>query len=311
VWKQTRHGMSSTKHVPQGSLEISVFRPRTDVPWIPPRRLVSLIAALVSFLLHALLLTGAMWGGHARKGPPPQPQSLAASTAQSKDDPAMQLIVLDAGTNADSAGGGATPASPIPAPTLMPIAVTTPLPQFAADFPDDIGSNSPNSTDSATDDIARSELYGRYMGQIDARIQRAWQRPRTPVGAPMFSCRVRIEQDTTGAVREVTLQRCNGDDRWQLSLVHAIESASPLPAPPDPGVFNRVIHLSFQAEPYSPSAATELYEPERIANLSAESDEARNNQEALRALDQALRDPHAHPGVIDLRIEGHANPINP
>jgi outer membrane biosynthesis protein TonB len=108
---------------------------------------------------------------------------------------------------------------------------------------------------------ARSNLIGRYLGQIDARIERAWRRPRTPVAEGLFSCRVRIEQDTRGDVQEITLEHCNGDTRWQVSLVQAIQLASPLPAPPDPTVFRRTIRMNFRSEPYSAQAAQDAFEP--------------------------------------------------
>ena len=133
------------------------------------------------------------------------------------------------------------------------------VPVSQVDPPDDLLSE----TDSASpaEDPGDSELFGRYMGQVSARIERAWLRPRTPVGDLLFSCRVRIEQDAHGAIQEITLVRCNGSTRWQLSLVQAIQSASPLPAPPDPTLFKRTFSLSFQAQPYSPMTAAELYEP--------------------------------------------------
>ncbi|HEY1898814.1 MAG TPA: TonB C-terminal domain-containing protein, partial [Steroidobacteraceae bacterium] len=107
----------------------------------------------------------------------------------------------------------------------------------------------------------------RYMGQINARIDRAWLRPRTPIGAASFSCRVRILQDAVGNVTEVMLEQCNGDTRWQLSLVHAIDSSSPLPAPPDPDVFSRIVHLGFTAEAYASGRHEDQYEPERTVSL--------------------------------------------
>jgi hypothetical protein len=126
--------------------------------------------------------------------------------------------------------------------------------------PDEI----PLETDasSQTEGAGNALMFGRYMGQISARIERAWLRPRSSIGAERFFCRVRIEQDTAGGVREVDLAQCNGDMRWQLSLVRAIQSASPLPAPPDPAVFTRTFHLTFQAAPYSGDMGSELYEPD-------------------------------------------------
>lgn len=96
----------------------------------------------------------------------------------------------------------------------------------------------------------QSALYGRYIGQINARVTRAWLRPRTPIGASTFDCRAHIQQDVTGIVKEVTLESCNGDMRWQLSVVQAVQAASPLPAPPAPGVFHSIVVVPFHSGEY-------------------------------------------------------------
>ncbi len=114
-----------------------------------------------------------------------------------------------------------------------------------------------------------AQLYGIYSGQIQARIDRLWRRPRSPIKASKadtarepdkFDCLVNIIQDSQGNVQEVLLPHCNGSAEWQRSLVLAIPQASPLPAPPKPTVFTRSIALSFSAIPYSPSAAADEYE---------------------------------------------------
>jgi hypothetical protein len=104
-------------------------------------------------------------------------------------------------------------------------------------------------------------ILGQYLGQIDARIDRAWRRPRGPIGSERFICQVRIGQDGQGNVTDVTLEACNGTLAWQLSLVHAIESASPLPAPADPSVFAHALHVRFEAAPFGPESPPEEYEP--------------------------------------------------
>ena len=104
-------------------------------------------------------------------------------------------------------------------------------------------------------------LYGRYLGQIQARVERAWMRPRSVAGADGFECRVQIQQNERGEVGEVTLQKCDTAVAWQLSLVRAIERASPLPAPPDPKVFTKSFELSFHADPYVAGTSEEGYEP--------------------------------------------------
>lgn len=112
---------------------------------------------------------------------------------------------------------------------------------------------------------ARAALFGRYIGQIQARIERAWIRPRTNIGADLFECRVHVQQSTQGVVIEITLKECNGDARWQLSLVNAIQGASPLPSPPDPSVFANAIDLSFSSVAYTRDRTEQGYEPLTIA----------------------------------------------
>ena len=150
------------------------------------------------------------------------------------------------------------------APMLATVTVGVPL--ATVNIP---ASLAPDETPGDGDSAAQAALLGHYVGQIDARIERAWQRPRGPLKEDDFSCRVRIAQDATGAVQEITLERCNGDMRWQLSLVHAIQLASPLPAPPDPKVFTRVLRMNFHAQPYSPQSRQEDYEPALAAKSTA------------------------------------------
>ena len=108
----------------------------------------------------------------------------------------------------------------------------------------------------------RRLLYGRYIGQITARIERAWMRPRTPIDdVAFFACRVRVTQDQRGIVQEIELVRCNGTPRWQTSVVQAIQSASPLPAPPDADVYTSQITLDLQSATFTPGASAEGFEP--------------------------------------------------
>ncbi|HWF98768.1 MAG TPA: TonB C-terminal domain-containing protein [Steroidobacteraceae bacterium] len=147
-----------------------------------------------------------------------------------------------------------------------------------------------------------SALSGRYGGQIQARIERAWQRPRDPIDAPFFRCRVEIDQDRTGRVTEVALMECNGDSRWRLSLVQAIQAASPLPAPPIAAMLAQKALLEFRAAAYGPGMPDELYEPAR-----AQSSNQRESAELPKDVLKALR---GTPGaaragkVVQLRIEG-------
>jgi TonB C terminal len=123
------------------------------------------------------------------------------------------------------------------------------------------GGDAPRPANLSDEMVERSTVTGVYISQIKAEIDRAWLRPRTPLDVPLFSCRARIAQDSTGTVREVTLELCTADARWQQSLLRAIQSASPLPAPPDPRVFTSVLRITFESESYSPTARPGQYEP--------------------------------------------------
>jgi hypothetical protein len=158
------------------------------------------------------------------------------------------------------------PLPPVLNAAALPISV--PVPQLSAL---DAGEETSNdSTAAPGDGSAYAMLYGRYVGQISARIERAWMKPRTPIGEDMFSCRLEISQDPTGAVLEVTLIHCNGDARWKSSLVSAARSASPLPAPPDPKVFTRKVMLDFLSAAYGSGASPEGFEPAAITVAGAD-----------------------------------------
>ncbi len=113
------------------------------------------------------------------------------------------------------------------------------------------------------DAVGRALMFGRYLGQIRARIERAWITPPTPMGEgtqvtanssptgtiprETFTCRVQIRQDSRGNVQEVLLLNCPGTEAWRHSLVVAINQSSPLPAPPTPVVFAALLNMTFDA----------------------------------------------------------------
>jgi len=153
-------------------------------------------------------------------------------------------------------------------------------------------------------------MYGRYLGQIHARIDRAWRRPRTAIGAPLFQCQVQLDQDSLGRIEQVTLLECNGDAPWQLSLVHAIEAASPLPAPPTPAVFAHHVLIAFRAAAYVSGADAELYEPPAIVPASVGAGEPDSgSQKAFQALREAAQAPKSR--VLKLQIEGSKVDVEP
>jgi hypothetical protein len=136
----------------------------------------------------------------------------------------------------------------------------------------------PSASADGTDGAEKARLLGIYTGQIQARIDRVWRRPRTPVNeekssvdaTESFQCEAQIVQDARGNVQEVMLPRCNGSPAWRNSLVLAIQHASPLPAPPSEKAFSTSITLNFVGLSYFAGASDDDYEPVRRPLLSAQ-----------------------------------------
>ena len=93
-------------------------------------------------------------------------------------------------------------------------------------------------------DAARaSGALASWEQQIQARIQRAWIRP--PTARAGLDCHVYITQVPGGDIVNVKLGSCNGDDATRQSILDAAYRASPLPAPPDPALFERDLDIEF------------------------------------------------------------------
>lgn len=295
----------------RGSLEVIEFIPRqvtVDPPPVIPSResegicgrfrlehrtLTTFLAALASLALHAFLVAPALW----MRGVP-SPHSPAREYARGTS---LQWIVLD-----DSPKAAAAIPDSADSPALVAIRLSGIVPTLPAVSAAPDGSEHRDPEDHSS----LGEMSGRYVGQIQARIDRAWLRPRTAIGAPIFRCQVQVDQDGAGRVDDVTLLQCNGDTRWRLSLVHAIEAASPLPAPPAFAVFTRHVLLEFRAMAYSSGAEAGLYESPEPAAARAMRKENEKSQSTFQALREAVTAPHSH-GVIELRIEGSKSEVVP
>jgi hypothetical protein len=148
----------------------------------------------------------------------------------------------------------------------------------------------------------QARLQGQYVKQVNARIERAWLRPRTAIGDAQFLCQVRIEQDAGGNVREIALESCNGSPRWQLSLVHAIQSASPLPAPSDAAVSAAVLHMKFEAVAVESAQSVEQYEPSSSSSGTA-GDQSSSLNTVLRQFPVTSAGAEPQGAVNGLRLE--------
>ncbi len=240
-------------------------------------RVIGLVGTLC---LHGLALQSALLGSGNHRPHPPVLQGAGAARIDPAALPAEELVlVMIADVQKDDAGLAEQIASlgPQLKNLSIPIMIADPSAELAIGMTDNAPDGSTQVAPEAGDPAVRALMFGRYTGQISARIERAWRRPRSPVtDAPVapprdsqtvnaadsetFTCRVQIRQDSRGNVQEVLLIRCNGTEAWRHSLVVAIDQASPLPAPPIPSVFARAVTMTFEAHAYRPGDPAYAYQ---------------------------------------------------
>jgi hypothetical protein len=223
--------------------------------------MISCAGALTSLALHLLLMTPVLMGFGTSTQRPLVDSSELESPAEDDPSSSMTVTFIDEPDSGIASQGGETSARLAASPPLNSVPLPAPAPKFNLPVDDDTDAGHDKPNGSGRPDPGRQLLFGRYIGQITARIERAWMRPRTPIENPFFACRVRIIQNRSGVVQEVELVRCNGDSRWQTSLVEAIQTASPLPAPPDADVFTGQLTLDLQSAAFTPDGSAEGFEP--------------------------------------------------
>lgn len=235
-----------------------------------PRHAIGLAG---SVLLHAALFFSVSLGSVTASKRAPDQTGPGATAIVSSEGSFMTLVIVHVSGTTDSdmavdvASRGMALANPI-------IQIVSPDPNPSYEMPDLAAiDESGEASVTAGDPARQSMLFGRYTGQVNARIQRAWRKPRSPINdgleseptspaaAETFQCQARIVQADGGSVKEIELIQCNGSPAWQLSLVRAIQQASPLPAPPDPSVFTSELMLGFEAKAYVPGYRDDEYEP--------------------------------------------------
>jgi hypothetical protein len=233
------------------------------------------VGLVATVLLHSVLFLSVSLGSVAASKRAPEELGPGASEIVSSEGSWMTLVLVnlpgpnDAPMAEDIASRGAALSNSI-------IQIVSPDPTPSVEMPEPaFVDESGEAAYTAGDPVRQSMLFGRYTGQIDARIQRAWRKPRSAINEPVasgndldhavgvdtFRCQARIVQEVSGHVKEVELMQCNGSPAWQLSLVRAIQLASPLPAPPDPSVFTNALTLTFEGKAYEPGYRDDEYEP--------------------------------------------------
>ena len=234
--------------------------------------------AIGALLVHLVAFQSVMLGSHARRVHPPNAEGIGATPIKSATAPAETLVLIDlpqASTDDQPLAEELASAGQALRDTPVRVVSDDPLPHVDIPKQDLTEDNAAAAAVDSGDPAQQAALFGRYTGQIDARIERAWRRPRSPVNPSPnpasnanpqassndeFSCQVRIVQDAHGSIQEVQLLVCNGSFEWQHSLIMAINASSPLPAPPNPRVFSRSLTMTFTAAPFSSSRSADEYE---------------------------------------------------
>jgi hypothetical protein len=245
-----------------------------------PSKVIGLVGTL---LFHSLALQIVIAESQAHKIRIPEIQNPGSSLNKSGTKPAETLVFVDLPRMTKATDDiDAALAALRAAMKSSPIAVIHPDPSpplsletLALSDDKDLAS----SVDSG-DGVERARLFGIYSGQIHARVDRIWRRPRTPVNEgndtantagvlKYFYCQVQIVQDQNGNVQEILLPNCNGSVAWRRSLVLAIQQSSPLPAPPSRTVFTYSLTMIFEGHEFSPGSLADEYELETRPSVLA------------------------------------------
>jgi hypothetical protein len=241
-----------------------------------PLRLWSpgVIGLIGTLLLHLAIVPSALFGIRTHKVRPSEALGPGATLIKSESPPAETLILIALPPNVKTdqamleapASAGRSP----PNPLIMAISPDL-LPSVDVSDVEIEDEKTPETIVDIGDSAERARLFGIYSGQMQARIERAWRRPRnavnesnhSPAAADVdqsFRCQVQIVQDNQGNVQEILLPNCNGSATWQRSLVLAIQQSSPLHAPPSPKVFSHTVTLRFVGYTYVPGVSEGEYD---------------------------------------------------
>lgn len=205
------------------------------------RKIIGLTGIAGTVLLHSFLFAVAVWEGGATMSHPRPPDAVGggANVGSESGEPGERRITVML-TNEFQSARAFEPPPKLPEPAIVQPSVVevTGLDMLPLE-PIESDALGENESVQKAELMARVKFAGIYQSQVRARIERAWQLPAGQKLEPDFSCLVLIHQDSDGRVREVelVLSKCVGSPEMQTSLVNAIQTASPLPAPPHPSVF--------------------------------------------------------------------------
>lgn len=84
----------------------------------------------------------------------------------------------------------------------------------------------------------------QYYAMIRQAVERRWNRPLS--ARPDLQCEVQVRQTPAGVVLSAKVGSCNGDAAVKQSIETAVFSASPLPLPSNPRLFEPAITFIFK-----------------------------------------------------------------
>jgi hypothetical protein len=215
------------------------------------RLIARIVAALGAAGVHAMVVALLIVQPPSKNPSRSEVLNLGTSDPSDGADSDDRMILLDlAALETQDDASLAVPMSTSTFPLDLSIQIEAPNLDAAIASLEDESEVDQSKSLAPSDAVAQALQFGRYVGQVSARVERAWIRPRSSIDGDRFACKVRIEQDRAGRVLSVELIQCNGDSQWQESLVFAIERASPLSAPPDPSVFTSQLVVDFSSSTY-------------------------------------------------------------
>jgi colicin import membrane protein len=86
-------------------------------------------------------------------------------------------------------------------------------------------------------------LKASYVAAIQRHVERRWYEP--PGTTEGLVCRIYVMQIPGGEVVGTRFGACNGNAAVRQSIETAVRNSSPLPAPPEPSLFEREVELVF------------------------------------------------------------------
>src|SRR5439155_8294659 len=187
---------------------------------VPARDLRAVGGGLISLTLNALLLAPVLLGT-VHKNQRPDSRATTSVASSSDQDSGMTLVFIDEWDSAPSRVEKDRYRASALEPRLVRVA-TPDLTQLSKAVQPSAGVEETErtpGTETHDDGAGRAIMFGRYVGQITARIERAWLKPRTALDGGAFTCQVQIRQDEIGRVQDIALRDCNGDTRCQGSLI--------------------------------------------------------------------------------------------